>query len=218
MPGPLSSNVSRRPARPPLRSDCSRATPPPPWSIVLRASSLAAVTIFVWSTRLKPISTARMRTTWRTTTMSVEERTGSVSSSGIANTVAAARERRAKKLHALVDVQARPNARQGQAQLHQRDGNRGSHADHDRLGVEHAGHRRDVADHAADEGIDDLERRDVDEHAAGAIANDAIGEVVLQRHGQAVVHVDLDADEQELVHLEDRNALHALALTPSRRA
>src|SRR2546422_615043 len=132
MPGPLSSNVSRRPARPPLRSDCSRALPPPPWSIVFRASSLAAVTILVCSTRLKPISTARMRTTWRTTTMSFEERTGSVSSSGI--------------------------------------------------------------------------------------ANDAVGEVVLQRHGQAVVHVHLDADEQELVHLEDRNSLHAASLRLRRAA
>src|SRR5438874_8018202 len=212
MPGPLSSNVSRRPARPPLRSNCSRALPPPPWSIVFRASSLAAVTILVCSTRLKPISTARMRTTWRTTTMSFEERTGSVSSSGIAMTVAAARERRAKELHSLVHVQARSNARQGQAQLHERDRDGGPHADHDRLGVEHAGHRRDVADHAADERIHDLERGDVDQHALRAIANDAVGEVVLERHGQAVVHVHLDADEQELVHLEDRNALHAASL------
>jgi hypothetical protein len=130
-------------------------------------------------------------------------------------TVAAARERRAKKLHPLVDVQARPNARQGQAQLHQRDGDGGPHADHDRLGVEDARHRGDVADHAADERIHDLERGDVDEHAPRPITHDAIGEVVLQRHGQPVVHVHLDADQQELVHLEDRNALHAAAFTPS---
>src|SRR5919204_2845746 len=141
--------------------------------------------------------------------MSVEDRTGSVSSSDNAMTVAAARERRAKKLHALVDVQARANARQGQAQFDQRDGDGGPHADHDGLGVEDLRHRRDVAEHATDERVDDLERGDVDEHALRPIANDAIGEIVLQRHGQTVVHVDLDADQEELVHLEDRNALHA---------
>ena len=64
--------------------------------------------------------------------------------------------------------------------------------DDDRLGVEHAGHRRDVADHAADEGVDDLERRDVDQDAVRAVLDDALGQVVLKRQGEPVVHVDLD--------------------------
>src|SRR5262245_30739010 len=141
--------------------------------------------------------------------MSWDERTGSVSSTGIAVTVAvAAAERRAQQLHALVHVEAGANARERQTELDERDGDRGAHADDDRLGVEHPRHRRDVADHAPDEGVDDLERRDVDQHAAGAVAHDTVGEVVLQRHRQAVVHVHLDADEQKLVHLENRNALH----------
>src|SRR2546426_3571056 len=87
--------------------------------MVLGASSLAAVTIFVCSTRLKPISTADVRTTWRTTTMSLEEWTGRVSSIGIAVTVAAAGERRAKQRHPLVHVQAGAHAREGEAQLHE---------------------------------------------------------------------------------------------------
>jgi hypothetical protein len=38
------------------------AVPPPPWSMVLRAISLAAVTNFVWSTKLKPTAADRLRT------------------------------------------------------------------------------------------------------------------------------------------------------------
>src|SRR5262249_1829043 len=154
MPGPLSSNVSLRPLRPPSRRDCSLAVPPPPWSMVLRASSLAAVTIFVCSTRLKPRSTAQVRTTCRTTTMSCDERTGSVSSTGIAVTVPVApAERRTQELHALVDVETGANARQRQPELDERDGDGGAHADDDGFGVEHPGHRRDVADHPPDERV-----------------------------------------------------------------
>src|SRR5262249_15019931 len=47
MPGPWSSKTSRRPRRAPSFSDSRRTVPPPPYSTALRASSLAAVTIFV---------------------------------------------------------------------------------------------------------------------------------------------------------------------------
>ena len=36
-----------------------------------------------------------------------------------------------------------------------------------------------------------------------------VGQIVLQLHRQPVVHVDLDRHEQELAHLEDRDAFHA---------
>ena len=66
----------------------------------------------------------------------------------------------------------------------------------------------DVGQHAADEGIHHLERADVDQHAPRAGAGDAVGQVVLQRQGELVVHVHLDRDQEELAHLEDRNAVH----------
>jgi hypothetical protein len=47
-----------------------RAAPPPPYWMVLRPISLAAVTTLVWSTRLKPAATARSRTAWRSRTTS----------------------------------------------------------------------------------------------------------------------------------------------------
>src|SRR5262249_5069699 len=45
--GPWSAKASRRPRRAPSFSDSRRTVPPPPYSTTLRASSLAAVTIFV---------------------------------------------------------------------------------------------------------------------------------------------------------------------------
>ena len=66
-PGPWSSNISRSPRRAPVAAaPRPRRTRRRRGSSVLRASSLAAVTILVWSTRLKPRSTAHSRTTWRT--------------------------------------------------------------------------------------------------------------------------------------------------------
>src|SRR6185312_12194279 len=81
-------------------------------------------------------------------------------------------------------------------------------ADDDGLRIEHARHRCDVADHAADERVDDFEARDVDEHSVRAIRDDAIGEIVLQLHGELVVHVDLDGHEQEAAHPQNRNLFH----------
>src|SRR3954469_970190 len=133
---------------------------------VLRANSLAAVTIFVCSTRLKPSSMARLLTTWRALTTSSPLRTGKVSTSrAIAGP--AAIDRRAQQLEARVDVQRRANAGQLQPELHQRDGDGRAHADDDRLRIEDARHRGDVAEHPAHERVDHFQRRDVDEHGPG---------------------------------------------------
>ena len=40
------------------------------------------------------------------------------------------------------------------------------------------------------------------------VVRDPRGEVVLQLQREPVVHVDLDRHQQELAHLEDRDALH----------
>ena len=47
--------------------------------------------------------------------------------------------------------------------------------------------------------------------------DDAGGQVVLQRHRELVVHVHLDGDQQELAHLQDRDALHQPAPSRLRR-
>src|SRR5262249_22663891 len=135
MPGPWSSNVSLSPLRAPSASASRRTDPPPPWISVLRASSLAAVTIFVWSTTLKPSSAAHFLTTWRASTTSFSEVTGRVScfSTGIALALRVRRPGSAEEGHPSLDVQRRPHARQRQPQLDQGDGHGRLHPDHDRL-------------------------------------------------------------------------------------
>ncbi len=73
-----------------------------------------------------------------------------------------------------------------------------------------------LLEHAADEGIDDRQRRDNDHDAARPVGNDAVGEVVLERHGETIVHVDLDRDEQTLAYLENWDLTHCRLFSPGR--
>src|SRR5262249_10225174 len=202
------SNVSRSPRRLPSRSASIRTMPPPPWMSVLRASSLDAVTILVCSTRRKPSSTANARVNCRARTTSSSDRMPSVSSRTTGNAgYSRSRQRAPDEAHPPLGIEGRPHSWEAQAQLDEGDGHGGAHAHHDRLGVQHARHARDVAQGAADERIDDLERGDVDQDSARAIADDRRGQLLLQGHHQAIVHLDLDGDEQELAHLEDADVL-----------
>ena len=54
-----------------------------------------------------------------------------------------------------------------------------------------------------------VERGNVDQHAMGAILDDARRQIILQRHRQPVVHVDLDRDQQQVAHFQNRNPVHA---------
>src|SRR5687767_11075852 len=94
---------------------------------VLRASSLAAVTIFVWSTRLNFSSCVSRRTVPRASTMSCSERTGTTSErvTGIGSFGVAA----AQELHAALDVERGPDAGERQPELDQRDRDRRLHPD-----------------------------------------------------------------------------------------
>src|SRR5688500_11977315 len=124
---------------------------------VLRASSLAAVTILVWSTRPKASSWASLRTSCRARTTSCSVRTGRVSV--LVTDIAGfpPRHGRPEALHPALDVEGRVHAGQGEAQLDEGDRDGRAHADDDRAGVEDAGHGGDVGDHAADERVDHLE-------------------------------------------------------------
>ena len=196
----------RRPAAP-RAGPCRRRRR----SRVLRASSLAAVTILVWSTRLKPSSTAQPRTDCRTAhdVLGRAERAASQLAARPASARSRPRERRGAAPCPRSTLSAVRTPGQRQPELDERDRDRRPHADDDRLGVEHARHRRDVAEHAADERVDDLERRDVDQHAARACAatiRSVRSSCSVMR--EPVVHVDLDGDQQELAHLQDRDAVH----------
>ncbi len=73
------------------------------------------------------------------------------------------------------------------------------------------GDGRDRGDHPADEAVDDLQRRDVDEHAVRAGLDDPLGEVLLERERDLVLQVDLDRDQQDVADAQDRDALHSAA-------
>src|SRR5688572_23168726 len=93
---------------------------------VLRASSLAAVTIFVWSTSEKPSSTAHARTAWRTRTTSSLAWTGSFSVRvtairHLARRRAPVARGGAQDLHGALDVQRRAHPGERHAELDQRD-------------------------------------------------------------------------------------------------
>src|SRR5262250_88365 len=189
MPGPRSSKVSRSPRRASLLIASSLTVPPPPWSRVLRASSLAAVTILVWSTRLSPCATAHSRATCRTRTTSSDDLIDIVSSFTTAIDVLLLRAGALKQAHAFLNVERGAHARQRESQLDERNGHRRAHPDDYSFRVQHARHRRDVAEHPADERVHDFERRNVNQHAPRPRFRDPLGQVVLQRQGEAVVHV-----------------------------
>src|SRR5215471_4736783 len=183
MPGPWSSKVSRNPRRVSLLRASSLTVPPPPWSSVLRASSLAAVTILVWSTRLRPCATANSRATCRTRTTSSDDLIVIVSSFTTAIAVLLLCAGALKQAHALLNVERGAHSRQREAQLDQRDGHRRAHPDDYRFRVQHARHRRDIAEHPADERVHYFERRNVDQYAPRPCPGDSLGQVVLQRQG-----------------------------------
>src|SRR5689334_2196020 len=137
---------------------------------MLRASSLAAVTSLVWSTRERRVSTAISRTAWRTMTMASFAATLRLSRRVVA--IDAPLERRSQKLDASLHGQSRTHARKRQPELHESDGHGRPHAHDHGFRVEDPRHAGDVADRAADEGVDDLQRRDVDQNAFGVIFHD----------------------------------------------
>src|SRR5678816_3398664 len=114
-------------------------------------SSLAAVTIFVWSVSFSPACTAMVRTSWRARTRSSLDVTASVSFLAKILRAHRALRRRSQNVHARLHIQRRANARQRKTQFHERDRYCGAHPNYHGLGVENARRRRDVAEHAADE-------------------------------------------------------------------
>src|ERR1700744_1864600 len=99
--------------------------------------------ILVWSTRLKPIWRAFVRTACRTRTTSSEATTDIVSLPSTATLIPLAVDDAADHRQSLVDIERGADPGQGQTQFDQRDGDRGTHADDHRHGIEHARHAGD---------------------------------------------------------------------------
>src|SRR4029453_5576371 len=123
--------------------------------------------------RLDSSSTERCGTAWRTATTSSGVWMARVSLSSTAIDLSLLfGDTPAQQVHAALDIQRSAYAGHGQSQLDEGNRDGRAHADDDRLGIEHPRHRGNVAEHPADERVDDLERRDVDQHALGVSRDD----------------------------------------------
>src|SRR6478672_1911071 len=118
---------------------------------MLRANSLAAVTIFVWSTSESLIVTACRRTAWRTATISAESVTAIISafSTGILVKIWHA-DVATQHLHPFFHIEGRVYAAQVEAELNQGNGYRGLHPNDDRLRVQNPRHCRGIGQHPPD--------------------------------------------------------------------
>src|SRR3984957_2470384 len=130
---------------------------------------------------LKSAAMATARTAWRARTTSSWSRIGSVSSFSTDTRLSLIVNNLPDQGEALVHVERGADAGQREAELDERNRDSGLHADHHGGGIEHLRHGGNVVEHAADEGIDDRQRRDIDHDAARPVGNDAVGEVVLER-------------------------------------
>jgi len=63
-------------------------------------------------------------------------------------------------------------------------------------------------EHPTYEAVDEIKCGDVNHDTACAGLNELLREIILQRHCQLVVHVELDADKQAPPDLQDRYLLH----------
>src|SRR4051794_24364298 len=178
---------------------------------VFRASSLAAVTTFVWSTSDSPRSSASFRTYWRTATTSSEARIAS--RWGLAwAAMSPVLVRLPQQIHSALDIQSRAHAAQGQSQFDQRDRDRRLHPGHHRVGAEHLRHPRDISEHAPDERVHHLERGDIDQHPARPRRRNPLRQVFLKLERKPVVHVHLNGHQEELAHFQNRYSFHAATL------
>ena len=72
----------------------------------------------------------------------------------------------------------------------------GRDPDDDGLGAAQPAHPGDVAQRSGAEGVEHVERGDVDDHAAGPLGADPLDEVALEAHQLAVVQCRVDGRDE----------------------
>src|SRR6185437_16679919 len=117
-----------------------------------------------------------------------------------------------EELHARFNIQCSAHTRQRHAQLYQRDRHRRLHAHHYSFSVKHPCHGSNVRQHSPNERIDDLQGGDINENAGCACFRNFLREIILQLQRKAIVHINLNGDQQEVSHAQDWNTFHLLRL------
>src|SRR5215207_5116562 len=130
---------------------------------MLRATSEIAVASSVWSVELSSSSPASSRARWRALTTSASD---SMAIRLSASTVEWLLELVLEQRQPFLEVERRLHVLELHAQLDHRERHLGLDPDDHRLGAAQPGHVRDPAQRARDEGVHDVERRDVDDDTA----------------------------------------------------
>src|SRR5215217_7799501 len=168
---------------------------------MLRATSEIAVASSVWSVLVSSSRAASSRARWRAVTTSLSDSIA-IRSSRSGGTVAwplLGLEQR----ETLLEVQGGLDVLEVHAQLDHGEGDLGLDADDHGLGAAQAGHHRDAAQRSRDERVHHVERRDVDDDPARAVAGDLAHHVVAQLQDIRVRERRLDRRDQERALLED---------------
>src|SRR3954470_21530055 len=201
MPGPSSEATTSIPARPcPSRTMRTGTSPRCAEVVMLRATSEIAVASSVWSVEESSSSLASSRARWRAVTTSASDSIGIRLS---ASTGERLLELRLEQRQPLLEVQGRLDVLELHPELDHREGHLGLDADDHRLGPAQARHVGDPAQGARDERVHDVERRDVDDDPARAMARDLAHDVLAQLEDVGVRQRGLDRGDQDLALLED---------------
>jgi hypothetical protein len=105
----------------------------------------------------------------------------------------------------LVETERRVERLEVQVELHHRDRHIGLDPDDHGLCAAQPGGHGDRTERACDEGVDDVQRPDVDDEPACALAADPLGQLVAEGEDLAVAEVRLDRSDQVVALAKDRD-------------
>src|SRR5712691_8399981 len=215
MPGPWSRATITTPWRSPLVTTPSVTSPRLAYMRMLRAISEIAAAITVWSPLEKPASSARSRPRCRAVTTSVSAVIGIRRSSA---TVDASRPTLDAELRLVVEeeqsfleVQRGGHALEREAELDHGERDLGMNPDDHGFRAAQSRHVGDVPQRTDGERIHHVERRDVDDHAPGPEAPDALDQRLTQLREIGVRERRLDGRDQVMALLQDRD-FHATSV------
>src|SRR5688500_7719012 len=173
-------------------------SPRPACTVMFRAISEIAVATNVASVRVRPMRNAASRPRWRATTVSASDliSTRISASSGRSSPV--------EEFKARFEIESCVNSVQPKAELAHGGGNVGLDPDDDGLGAAQAVCPCHGAQRPRYERVDDVERRDVDDHTTGTMSGNLDQQRIAQLDHFRIGERRLYRRDQVLALLEDR--------------
>src|SRR5919109_1991904 len=172
---------------------------------MLRATSEIAVASSVWSVLDSSSRDAIARACWRAVTTSASDSIG-ITDAWSSATIAGLLPRPREQREPLLEVERRHHVLEGHAELHHGEGDLGLDPDDHGRGAAQPGHACDPLQRPRHERVHHVQRRDVDDDPARAVARDLRHHVVLELEHVRVRQGRLDRGDQERPLLEDRDS------------